>query len=152
MVIQWLQFFYLFYKVGFLVVKLFIFWAVCVESCQEVNQLVLVSQQDLQNWLGLIGVGYKHLDNGTAMRTSEWWWEDTAEHRTLQTLRRAWKTFCIMEHFQFWHLPPNENFQEQCSCLPWRHGRLQTVCSCSFPAACSSSALSCLGCWCSVSL
>lgn len=56
-----LQLFDLLYEVSLLVVELLVLAAVRVELGKEVHQLVLVPQEDVQDRLGLVGIGYEHL-------------------------------------------------------------------------------------------
>jgi len=48
-------------EVGLLIVELFVFRTVCVEPRQKLDQLVLVAQQDIQDWLWFVGVRNKYL-------------------------------------------------------------------------------------------
>ena len=58
-----LQLLDLLYKIGFLIIELLVLGAVCMELGKKINQLVLVPQQDVQDWLGLVGVCNKNLEN-----------------------------------------------------------------------------------------
>ena len=58
-----LQLLDLLYKIGFLIIELLVLGAVCMELGKKVNQLVLVPQQDVQDWLGLVGVCDENLEN-----------------------------------------------------------------------------------------
>lgn len=60
---QWLELFYLLNQVGFLVIKLLILGAVCVEAREKLDQFVLVAEQDLQDGTWLVWVGHKHLED-----------------------------------------------------------------------------------------
>lgn len=51
----------MFDEVGLLIIKLFILGAVSMEAGQELDELVLVAEEDLQDWPGLLGVRYKYL-------------------------------------------------------------------------------------------
>ena len=47
MIIQRFEFFYLFDKIGLLIVELLVFWAVIMETGKEIHQLIFVTQEDL---------------------------------------------------------------------------------------------------------
>ena len=58
---QRLQFLDLFNQIRFFVIKLLIIGPVVVEFGQEINQFILISQQNVQNGLGFVGIGNEHL-------------------------------------------------------------------------------------------
>ena len=55
------QFFDLLDEVRLLIVELLVVLTVVVELGQEVDQLVLISKQDVQNGFRLVGIGDEHL-------------------------------------------------------------------------------------------
>ena len=58
---QRLQFLDLFNQIRFFVIKLLVIGPVVVEFGQEINQFILISQQNVQNGLGFVGIGNEHL-------------------------------------------------------------------------------------------
>ena len=54
----------MFDEIVLLVVELLVFRPVRVEPGEELHQLLLVLEQDVEDGLGLVGVGYKYLRKG----------------------------------------------------------------------------------------
>lgn len=52
----------LFDEIGLLVTELLILGAVVLELAEELNEFGLVLQQDVEDWLGLVRIGHKHLN------------------------------------------------------------------------------------------
>ena len=51
----------LFDQVGLFIIELFVLRSVVLELSEELDELVLVLQQNVQDGLGLVGVGHEHL-------------------------------------------------------------------------------------------
>ena len=60
---KWFQLLNLFDEIRFLVVKLLVLGPVRVELGEEIHQLVLVSDQNVKDWLWFVWVCDKHLEH-----------------------------------------------------------------------------------------
>jgi len=71
---QRFQFLYLFDEICFLIIELFIFWSIFVKFRKEIYEFLLISQQNVQDRLRLVGICHKHFKK--TWKASNWMFLD----------------------------------------------------------------------------